>query len=142
MANELARQLGELSFRKLKPLSFRTEIASLSEQELEKHPVRVWVEIEDVSRVLKIAGFARVLRVYPHLSFVYVETYARELASLVASDLVRSVWNDLPVKADGCLVVVQTDPGPLVMAARPDRGTSQGRRCWHRHRPDAPRLSQ
>jgi len=122
MANELARQLGELPFTKLNPLSFRTEIAGLSDTELEKHPVRVWVEIEDVSKVVKIAGFARVLRVYPHLSFVYVATYARELASLVASDLVRSVWNDLPVRAEGCLVVPETDPDTVAVATRPDRG--------------------
>jgi hypothetical protein len=123
VAGELARELAELSFGKLNPLSFRTEIAGLSGQELEKRPVRVWVEIEDISKAVEIAGFARVLRSYPHLGFVYLETYARELTSLVASDLVRSVWNDLPVKAGGCLVVSRPDRSGATLAPRLDGRT-------------------
>jgi hypothetical protein len=104
MAGELARQLGQFPFTKLKPRSFRLTIAGLSARELETHPVKVWVEVDDIAKVVKIAGFARVLRAYPHLNFVYLETYASHLASLVRSDLVRSVWNDEPVRAEGCVV--------------------------------------
>jgi len=71
--------------------------------------VRIWIETEDIAKVVKIAGSARILRTYPHLDLIYLEAYASQLASLVASDLVRSVWNDLPVKAEGCLVVTQAD---------------------------------
>jgi hypothetical protein len=120
---ELARQLGQFPFTKLKPFDFRVEIATLTTRELETHPVRVWVEIDDISKAVEIAGFARVLRSYPHLGFVYLETYARELTSLVASDLVRSVWNDLPVKAGGCLVVSRPDRSGATLAPRLDGRT-------------------
>jgi len=115
MRNELARELAAFPFAKLKPLDFRVEIAGLSERELEKRLVKVWIETDDITSVLKIAGFARIIRSYPHLGFVYLETYARELASLVASDLVRSVWNDEPVGAPGC-VVTRAHPGAFSLA--------------------------
>ena len=121
MAGELARELADFPFAKLKPQSFRVEIAGLSERELEKCPVKVWIETDDITKALKTAGFARIIRAYPHLGFVYLETYARELALLIASDLVRSVWNDLPVKAEGC-VVAETHPGARALALRLDRG--------------------
>jgi hypothetical protein len=123
MTGELARELAAFPFAKLKPLDFRVEIAGMSERELEKRPVKVWIETDDINSVLKIAGFARIIRSYPHLGFVYLETYARELASLVASDLVRSVWNDLPVRADGC-VVTEAHPGARALATR-----AHGRTC-------------
>jgi hypothetical protein len=63
------------------------------------------------------------LRVYPHLNFVYLETYASQLASLVASDVVTSVWNDEVVRADGCIVVTRADPGASSVASRVVRGT-------------------
>ena len=115
MAGELARQLGQFPFTKLKPRSFRLVIAGLSARELETHPVKVWVEVDDIGKVVKIAGFARVLRAYPHLNFVYLETYASHLASLVRSDLVRSVWNDELVRAEGC-VVTETYSSALALA--------------------------
>jgi len=116
MAGELARELGLFPFTKLMPQSFRVEIAGLTERQLEKRPVKVWVEVDDIGKVVKIAGFARVLRSYPHLNFVYLETYASHLASLVRSDLVRSVWNDEPVRADGCIVVTGPYPSAFAMA--------------------------
>jgi len=97
------------------PWSFRVEIAGLTARELEKRPVKVWVEVDDIGKVVKIAGFARVLRSYPHLNFVYLETYASHLASLVRSDLVRSVWNDEPVGAPGC-VVTRAHPSAFSLA--------------------------
>jgi len=121
VASELARELGRFPFTKLKPRSFRVHIASLTEQELEKHPVRIWIETEDIAKVVKIAGSARILRTYPHLDLIYLEAYASQLASLVASDLVRSVWNDLPVKAEGCLVVTQADSRARTVEAWPHR---------------------
>lgn len=123
MGNELARELAAFPFAKLNPLDFRLEIAALSEGEMEKRPVKIWIETDEVTKVLKIAGFARIIRSYPHLGFVYLETYARELVSLVASDLVRSVWNDLPLKAEGCLVVAEADPSARTLARRADGGT-------------------
>lgn len=123
MAGELARELGLFPFTKLMPQSFRVEIASLTERQLESCPVKVWVEVDDIGKVVKIAGFARVLRSYPHLNFVYLETYASHLASLVRSDLVHSVWNDELVKADGCIVVTRADPGAFSLASRILRGT-------------------
>ena len=115
MAGELARELSQFPFRKLMPWSFRVEIAGLTARELEKRPVKVWVEVDDIGKVVKIAGFARVLRSYPHLNFVYLETYASHLASLVRSDLVRSVWNDEPVGAPGC-VVTRAHPSAFSLA--------------------------
>ena len=115
MAGELGRELSQFPFSKLMPWSFRVEIAGLTARELEKRPVKVWVEVDDIGKVVKIAGFARVLRSYPHLNFVYLETYASHLASLVQSDLVRSVWNDEPVGAPGC-VVTRADPSAFAMA--------------------------
>jgi hypothetical protein len=116
MASKLARDLSQLPFTKLHPQTFRTAIAGLSALELEKQPVKVWVETSDITRVVKTVGFARILRVYPHLNFVYLETYANELASLVANDLVTSVWNDEAVKAEGCIVVTRADPGAFSLA--------------------------
>ena len=115
MSSELARQLASFPFTKLKPLSFRVEIAGLSEQQLERRPVKVWIETADITKVVRTVGFARILRVYPHLNFVYLETYASQLASLVASDLVRSVWNDEAVRAEGC-VVAESYPGGFSVA--------------------------
>jgi hypothetical protein len=108
---------------KLKPQSFRVQIAGLRQRDLERHQVRVWVESTDIPRVLKTVGFARVLRVYPHLNFVYLETYASQLASLVASDLVSSVWNDEAVRAEGCLVVTEPNRGAFSLARRVHRRT-------------------
>jgi len=122
MAGELARELAGFPFAKLKPDSFRVQIAGLSERDLEKRPVKVWVETGDITKVVKTVGFARILRVYPHLNFVYLETYAKELASLVASDVVTSVWNDEAVRAEGC-VVTAADPGASSVASRVVRGT-------------------
>jgi hypothetical protein len=122
MPSELARELSEFPFAKLHPQSFRVEIASLNERELEKHPVRIWIETEDISKVVKTAGSAHVIRTYPHLNLVYLEAYASQLASLVKSELVRSVWNDLPVKADGSIVVVAAaDPSARALAPRTNR---------------------
>jgi len=115
VAGELARELSQFPFTKLMPWSFRVEIAGLTARELEKRPVKVWVEVDDIGKVVKIAGFARVLRSYPHLNFVYLETYASHLASLVRSDLVRSVWNDEPVGAPGC-VVTRAHPSAFSLA--------------------------
>jgi hypothetical protein len=122
MAGELARELSQLPFTKLHPQSFRVQIAGLNYRELETHPVRIWVETEDISMVVKIAGSARILRTYPHLNLVYLEAYASQLASLVMSDLVRSVWNDEPVGAPGC-VVTRADPGAFSLASRVVRAT-------------------
>jgi len=123
MAGELARELSQIPFMKLHPQSFRTVIAGLSERDLEKRPIKIWVETDDIVKVVKIASSARVLRSYPHLNLVYLETYASQLASLVRSQLVRSVWNDEPVKADGCIVVTRADPSALSLASRVLRGT-------------------
>ena len=104
MAGELARELSQFPFTKLRPRNFRVEIAGLTERERETCPVKIWVETEDIAKIVKIAGAARIIRTYPHLNFVYLETYASHLASLVRSDLVRSVWNDELVRAEGCVV--------------------------------------
>ena len=104
MAGELTRELAEFPFAKLKPQSFRVQIAGLRERDLEKQQVKVWIETSDIPKVVKAVGFARIIRVYPHLNFVYLETYASQLASLVASDVVSSVWNDEAVRAEGCVV--------------------------------------
>jgi hypothetical protein len=122
MADELTRELAQFPFTKLKPGSFRVQIASLTDQEREKHPVRIWIETGDITKVVKIAGSARILRTYPHLDLVYLEAYASQLASLVGSDLVRSVWNDLPVRAEGC-VVTAADPSAFTLAHRIHRRT-------------------
>jgi hypothetical protein len=121
VAGELARELAAFPFTKLRPESFRVQIAGLTEPELEARPVKIWVETEDIAKIVKIAGAARIIRTYPHLNFVYLETYASELASLVRSELVRSVWNDEPVKAEGCIVVTQADRGAASLASRPYR---------------------
>ena len=104
MAGELARELSQFPFTKLCPANFRVEIAGLSERELETRPVKIWVKTDDIVKIVKIASAARIIRTYPHLNFVYLETYASQLASLVRSELVRSVWNDEPVRAEGCVV--------------------------------------
>jgi hypothetical protein len=123
VAGELARELSQFPFTKLRPRNFRVEIAGLTERERETCPVKIWVETEDIAKIVKIAGAARIIRAYPHLNFVYLETYASQLASLVRSELVRSVWNDEPVKADGCIVVTRADPGAFSLASRVLRGT-------------------
>jgi hypothetical protein len=124
MPGELARELSEFPFAKVHPQSFRTVIAGLSERDLKKRPVRIWIETGDIAKIVKIASSARILRTYPHLNLVYLETYASELASLVQSELVRSVWNDEPVKAEGYVVdvVAQTDPSARALASRSPRG--------------------
>jgi hypothetical protein len=122
VAGELARELAAFPFTKLRPESFRVQIAELTEPELEAHPVKIWVETEDIAKIVKIAGAARIIRTYPHLNFVYLETYASELASLVRSELVRSVWNDEPVKAEGGIVVARADSGATSLASRPCGG--------------------
>ena len=114
MAGELARQLRQFPFTKLKPHSFRVEIAGLTEQELEKCPVRIWIETQDIGKVLSLVGVIHTRAVYPHLNLIYVETYADRLPLLVASDVVRSVWNDLPVKAGGCVVTRVYRRAPIV----------------------------
>jgi hypothetical protein len=115
VAGKLAGELAAFPFTKLRPESFRVQIAGLTEPELEAHPVKIWVETEDIAKIVKIAGAARIIRTYPHLNFIYLETYANELASLVRSELVRSVWNDEPVKAEGC-VVTGTDSSARALA--------------------------
>ena len=124
MAGELARELSQFPFFKLKPRSFRVEIAGLPTRELEKHPVKVWIEADDIAHIIKIAGSARILGTYPHLNVVYLETYASELAPLVSCERVKSVWNDEPVRADGGVVVTQTNPNSFTMASR-----AYGRTC-------------
>ena len=91
---ELWRELGQFPFEKLKPPSFRLEIASLPSRELESKTVRIWVKTDNVIKIIKLTGQAKILRVYPHLDYVLLETYAKELAALNDNDLVRSVWND------------------------------------------------
>jgi len=117
MASRIRRELADFPFGKLYPADFRTQIASIPERDLEKHPVRVWVETENIAKVIKLAGSARVLRVYPHLNYVLLQTYASELAGLVASDLVRSVWNDMPLKAEGPFAVPKTSVRPGIVEA-------------------------
>jgi hypothetical protein len=117
------RELGEFPFTKLRPLSFRVEIASLQDEELHTKKIRVWVETTNTAKIVKSIGFARVIRAYPHLNYVYLETYAHELASLVENDLVRSVWNDIPVKAGDCFGFIEPDSSAKTVAARTQRGT-------------------
>jgi hypothetical protein len=116
VAGELARELSQFPFTKLRPRNFRVEIAGLTERELETCPVKIWVETDEITKIVKIAGAARIIRAYQHLNFVYLETYGSQLASLVRSELVRSVWNDDPVGADGC-VVTRAYPGARALAA-------------------------
>ena len=118
MASELARELGRFPFTKLKPPSFRVEIAALTDRELEKLPLKVWIDTRDIAGVVRLAGTAHILAVYPHLDLVYLKTYGSGLAALVESDLVHCVWNDLPVKAEGCLVVAEAHPSARTLAAR------------------------
>jgi hypothetical protein len=75
MAGELARELSQFPFTKLRPANFRVEIAGLTERELHARPVKIWVETEDIAKIVKIAGAARIIRIYPHINFVYLETY-------------------------------------------------------------------
>jgi hypothetical protein len=117
------RELGEFPFTKLRPLSFRVEIASLQDEELQTRKIRVWVETKDTAKIVKSVGFARVIRAYPHLNYVYLETYAHELASLVENDLVRSVWNDIPVNAEGCFGLIEPNSSAKIVAARSQRRT-------------------
>jgi hypothetical protein len=117
------RELGEFPFTKLRPLSFRVEIASLQDKELRTKKIRIWVETNDTAKIVKSVGFARVIRAYPHLNYVYLETYAHELASLVENDLVHSVWNDIPVNAEGCFGFVEPDSSAKIMAAWSQRRT-------------------
>jgi hypothetical protein len=128
-ASRIRRELAEFPYGKLEPLDFRLEIAGAEKRDLENRLIRVWVELADVRKVLKVAGFARVIEKFPHINFVYVETYASELGFLVASDLVRSVWNDLPVKADGC-ALAETDSRSRTLAVRPDGLAREGRPSW------------
>jgi len=133
MASKLRRELAEFPFplAKLKPTSFRMKIAGLSDPELESRPVRVWVETLDIARVVKLAGAAKVLRVYPHLNFLLIETYAKELAALAASDLVQSVWDDSPLRAEGSFAVAETDQRAPSLATRLNRLQGKGGRRWN-----------
>jgi hypothetical protein len=121
--SELERALAAFPFSKLKPPSFRVKIASLTEELLSKLPVRIWVETGNIPEVVQVAGTAHIIRTYPHLDLVYLETFGDALSALVKNDLVRSVWNDLPVKAEGCVV---TETHPSVRALAPG---SHGRAC-------------
>jgi hypothetical protein len=120
MVNRI-RELGEFPFSKLKPVDFRLKIAGLPDRELQMRKIKVWVETSDIVKVVKLVGFGRVIRAYPHLDYVYLETYANELASLVESELVRSVWNDVPVKAEASLGFIYADRGAATVAARAQR---------------------
>ena len=124
MVDELARQLAQFPFSKLHPLDFRLRIATMKPVDLEKEHVTVFVEIDDISRILKIAKSLRILRCYSHLTppLVLIETYASELGSLIDDAGVSVVCEDSLTRADGC-VVSTTDPCARTLAARSHGGT-------------------
>jgi len=115
MASELARELSQLPFTKLRPANFRLQIATMSDPQLERQPVTIFIDTDDVGAVVKTLGSAKVMRVYSHLGLVLLRTYARDLATLLNNDLVRSVDDDSLTKCGGC-VVTEPDPSALPLA--------------------------
>jgi len=124
MASELAWELGQFPFRKVYPVSFRTEIASLSKPELEKRLLQVFLDTTDIAGLLERIGSAKVLRVYRHLKppSIVVQIYASDLSQLILDGAVVAVQNDSHTKADGC-VVTEADPSARTLARRADGGT-------------------
>lgn len=80
MTSELARELAEFPFSKLKPRSFHLKIASLTGDLLAKLPVRIWVETANIPEVVQVAGSAHVIRTYPHLDPSLIEQHEMTVA--------------------------------------------------------------
>lgn len=119
MARRLGRELSEFPFRKLNPPDFAVRLTGMAEPELHE-PLRVWVETTNISRVVSLCGYVKVLMACPWIDFVLLETTGRDLGRLTASDLVRSVWNDSPLKSEGC-AVPSTNPRSITLAVRATR---------------------
>ena len=117
MADELARQLAAFPFQKLKPESFRLEIASLTPKQLDERQVRAWVSTHDIPKVLKAIGSSKLLRSFPHLDYVYLEVSASQLITLDGIDVVKSVWSDEPARVEAC-VVDRSDSRSFPLATR------------------------
>ena len=117
MGAELARQLGAFPFQKLKPDSFRLEIASLTPKQLDERQVRAWVNTHDIPKVLKAIGSSKLLRSFPHLDYVYLEVSASQLITLDGIDVVNSVWSDEPARVEAC-VVDRSDSRSFPLATR------------------------
>jgi len=117
MGAELARQLGAFPFQKLKPDSFRLEIASLTPKQLDERQVRAWVSTHDIPKVLKAIGSSKLLRSFPHLDYVYLEVSASQLITLDGIDVVNSVWSDEPARVEAC-VVDRSDSRSFPLATR------------------------
>ena len=117
MGAELARQLGAFPFQKLKPESFRLEIASLTPKQLDERQVRAWVSTHDIPKVLKAIGSSKLLRSFPHLDYVYLQVSASQLITFDAIDVVKSVWSDDPAGV-GDHVVDRSNSSPASLAAR------------------------
>jgi len=117
MVNELSRELAQFPFTKLHPPDFRLRIATMKPADLQKEHVTVFVEIDDISRIVKIAKSVRILRSYSHLipPLVLIHTYASELGSLIDDAGVCVVCEDSLTRAEGC-VVTATDPGAFSLA--------------------------
>jgi hypothetical protein len=117
--SELTRELSQFPFTKLHPVDFRLRIATMKPADLRKEHVTVFVDIDDISRIVKIAKSVRILRSYSHLTppLVLIHTYASELGSLIDDAGVRVVSEDSLTRAEGC-VVSATDPCARALAAR------------------------
>jgi len=120
MANELTRELAQFPFTKLHPIDFRLRIAAMKPGDLQKERVTVFVEIDDISRIVKLAKSVRILRSYLHLTppLALIETYASELGSLNEDAGVGVVAEDSLTRADGG-VVSTADPCARALATRP-----------------------
>jgi hypothetical protein len=120
MANELTRELAQFPFTKLRPFDFRLRIAAMKPADLQKERVTVFVEIDDISRIVKLAKSVRILRSYLHLTppLVLIQTYASELGCLNDDAGVRAVCEDSVTRAEGC-VVTATDLCTRTLATRP-----------------------
>ena len=117
MAGELTRQLAAFPFQKLKPDSFRLEIAGLTPKQLDERQVRAWVSTHDIPKVLKAIGSSKLLRSFPHLDYVYLEVSASQLIMFDGIDVVNSVWSDDPARVEDC-VVDRSDSRSFPLATR------------------------
>ena len=132
--SKLMRELGEFPFHKLKPESFRLEIASLPPRELEKKSVQIWIKTNDILKLVAAVGQAKILRVYPHLDYVLLKIYAKELIALVDDHLVQSVWNDAPtVDAGSDLGILQANQHTPALETWTLRSQNSSGHHWDRH---------
>jgi hypothetical protein len=114
--SKLAQELAAFPFRKFRPAAFRLEIAGLTPQQLDERIVRTWVQTQDIPKMLKALGSAKVIRSFPHLDYVFLEASASQLIGLDAIEAVTAIWNDTVSRADNS-VVNQSNQSPRLVAA-------------------------